>query len=565
MVVIACNPCPCGDYHPTPGQQQLQLPRAAAARLPLARSPARSPTGSTSSATSCRSAPRRGRTPSSAPESSADVRARVERPRAPAGGPLRRTQLAAQRAGAGPAPPRASGRWPADAQRAARRRALRRPAHPPRRHPRAPAGLDGRRPRGRRPPGLAELDAALRLRSGEPLLAAACVGAARRMSAPDDERLARVALGRLAEPGDPRLAALVAELGAVRRPRRTSPPSATSAACSPTSPPGSARSTRAATSTAPSGSASGSWSPATTEWPRQVDDLAAARRSRTAADVPLGLWVRGPLRLDELDGVGRRRRARARPRPTAPTWRRASPPALAARRRHAWSPAPRSASTRPPTAARWPPAADGRRARLRRRPRLPGGPQAAARPPRRPTGPSCPSSPPGCAPTRIRFLARNRLIAALTRGTVVVEAAVRSGALNTANWADRLSRPLMGVPGPVTSAPSQGVHQLIRRRRRHPGHPGAEVLELVGPAGDHLLEPPARPRRAPATGCPDVTAGARRRAGAPTASAADSIARTAGMGLLEVRSALTPAATPAAWSSGRRSRLAARPQVGATA
>ena len=68
--------------------------------------------------------------------------------------------------------------------------------------------------------------------------------------------------------------------------------------------------------------------------------------------------------------------------------------------------------------------------------------------------------PPGCAPTRLRFLARNRLIAALTRGTVVVEAALRSGALNTANWAERLSRPVMGVPGPVTSAPSQGVHQL---------------------------------------------------------------------------------------------------------
>src|SRR4029078_13034542 len=69
---------------------------------------------------------------------------------------------------------------------------------------------------------------------------------------------------------------------------------------------------------------------------------------------------------------------------------------------------------------------------------------------------------PGCAPTRLRFLARNRVIAALTRGTVVVEAAVRSGALNTANWANRLHRTVMGVPGPVTSAPSQGVHQLIR-------------------------------------------------------------------------------------------------------
>ena len=63
---------------------------------------------------------------------------------------------------------------------------------------------------------------------------------------------------------------------------------------------------------------------------------------------------------------------------------------------------------------------------------------------------------PGCAPTRIRFLARNRLIARAATGCVVVEAAVRSGALNTANWAAGLGRTVMGVPGPVTSAPSEG-------------------------------------------------------------------------------------------------------------
>ncbi len=71
--------------------------------------------------------------------------------------------------------------------------------------------------------------------------------------------------------------------------------------------------------------------------------------------------------------------------------------------------------------------------------------------------------PPGCAPLKVRFLARNRLIAGLTRGTVLVEAAIRSGALNTAGWAESLSRPVMGVPGAVTSAQSQGVHHWIRR------------------------------------------------------------------------------------------------------
>jgi DNA processing protein len=96
--------------------------------------------------------------------------------------------------------------------------------------------------------------------------------------------------------------------------------------------------------------------------------------------------------------------------------------------------------------------------------------------------------PPGCAPLRIRFLARNRIIAALTAGTVVVEAATRSGALNTATWAESLSRPVMGVPGPVTSAQSQGVHERIRTGGASlvtcPDH----VLELVGGAGEHLLE-----------------------------------------------------------------------------
>jgi DNA processing protein len=101
--------------------------------------------------------------------------------------------------------------------------------------------------------------------------------------------------------------------------------------------------------------------------------------------------------------------------------------------------------------------------------------------------------PPGCAPTRVRFLSRNRLIAALGRGTVVVEAAIRSGALNTANWADRLNRVLMGVPGPVTSAPSQGVHELIRARGAALVTRGEDVLELLGPSGTSLSIPERGP------------------------------------------------------------------------
>ncbi|MFY9913361.1 MAG: DNA-processing protein DprA [Nocardioidaceae bacterium] len=92
---------------------------------------------------------------------------------------------------------------------------------------------------------------------------------------------------------------------------------------------------------------------------------------------------------------------------------------------------------------------------------------------------------PGCAPSRSRFLVRNRLIAALTQGTVVVEAALRSGSLNTARWADDLLRPVMGVPGPVTSAASRGVHELLRVAALLVTAPD-EVIEQLSPAGTGL-------------------------------------------------------------------------------
>jgi DNA processing protein len=95
----------------------------------------------------------------------------------------------------------------------------------------------------------------------------------------------------------------------------------------------------------------------------------------------------------------------------------------------------------------------------------------------------------------VRFLSRNRLIAALSRGTVLVEAALRSGALNTAHWADQLSRVLMGVPGPVTSVTSQGVHERIRLGSATLVTSGHQVLELVGAAGEHLMPVPRGPER----------------------------------------------------------------------
>jgi len=69
---------------------------------------------------------------------------------------------------------------------------------------------------------------------------------------------------------------------------------------------------------------------------------------------------------------------------------------------------------------------------------------------------------PGGAPTRWRFLQRNRLIAAMAGVTVVIEAGYRSGSLNTATHARDLDRPIGVVPGPVTSGASAGCHRLLR-------------------------------------------------------------------------------------------------------
>ncbi|MFW6599469.1 DNA-processing protein DprA [Propionibacteriaceae bacterium Y2011] len=98
-------------------------------------------------------------------------------------------------------------------------------------------------------------------------------------------------------------------------------------------------------------------------------------------------------------------------------------------------------------------------------------------------------TPPGCHPTRIRFLARNRLIAALSTGTVMVEAAARSGARNTMNWATALGRQAMAVPGSVHSALSVGPHHLLREHQAELVTSAEDVLELVAPMGDHLTSP----------------------------------------------------------------------------
>jgi DNA processing protein len=135
---------------------------------------------------------------------------------------------------------------------------------------------------------------------------------------------------------------------------------------------------------------------------------------------------------------------------------------------------------------------------------------------------------PGAAPTKSRFLVRNRLIAALSAGTVVVEAALRSGSLSTARWARDLGRTVMGVPGLVTSMASAGVHQLLREPETVLVTDASEIVEQVAPIGSEL---PARPS-GPARAEDSLSADARRVLdGVPSGWAvpAETVAREAGV------------------------------------
>lgn len=107
----------------------------------------------------------------------------------------------------------------------------------------------------------------------------------------------------------------------------------------------------------------------------------------------------------------------------------------------------------------------------------------------------------GTVAMRHRFLARNRIIAALSSATVVVEAGLRSGSLNTAGWAELLCRPVGAVPGPVTQMSSAGCHEWIHKGRATLVTDTGDVLALAARIGDAVDQPvellgPARPHDA---------------------------------------------------------------------
>ncbi|MFB9313848.1 DNA-processing protein DprA [Nocardioides plantarum] len=354
------------------------------------------------------------------------------------------------------------------------------------------------------------------------------------MSAPEAERLARVALSRLGEPGETRMTGLVAELGPVRL------RDLLLAECDLQGLQTDVATRLAALDPALELDRAERMGlrfvvPGDAEWPTTLDDLAGAGTLHERGGVPIGLWVKGPFRLDglaeSLAVVGSRAATAYGDEVASEIAAAAAEAGLLVVSGGAFGidrAAHRGAvSTGAPTVSVvacgadrvYPVAHEAMFAHIGR------------------TGAIVSEAPPGCAPHKIRFLARNRLIAALTRGTVVVEAARRSGALNTANWAGRLNRHVMGVPGPVTSAASEGVHEQLRSGAMSLVTRGADVLEVVSPAGAHLVEPP----RDVVTDRDRLTLRQRQVLDAvPAVSAAgsDSIARTAGLGLREVRGAL---------------------------
>lgn len=99
----------------------------------------------------------------------------------------------------------------------------------------------------------------------------------------------------------------------------------------------------------------------------------------------------------------------------------------------------------------------------------------------------------GCAPTKSRFLQRNRMIASMTQGTVVVEAGLRSGSLNTARTAANCGRVVVAVPGPVTSMMSAGCHQAIRDGMAILVTDAAEAAEMIGDFGVDAVVRPSGP------------------------------------------------------------------------
>ncbi|WP_435242623.1 DNA-processing protein DprA [Streptomyces cucumeris] len=294
----------------------------------------------------------------------------------------------------------------------------------------------------------------------------------------EEERLARAALTRLVEPGDTTAGRWLRRMGPVALRRALSgqgPP-----------PPGAGRERLAGCALRAAGldpaadlaRAAGRGGrflcPGDREWPGQLDDLGDAR--------PVGLWVRGPasLRIWALRSV-----ALVGARACSDYGAHVAATLAAGLSERGWVVASGAAHGVDGAAHRGALAAGGATIAV-----LASGVDVPY--PRGHTelieriaeqGLVVAELPPGAHPTRSRFVLRNRVLAALTRGTVVVEAQYRSGSLVTARRARDLGRFTMGVPGPVTSGLSAGVHELLRGEAVVVTD-ADEVAELIGGIGE---------------------------------------------------------------------------------
>jgi DNA processing protein len=299
----------------------------------------------------------------------------------------------------------------------------------------------------------------------------------------ESERAARIQMSRVAEPGDPDACHLVREHSALALVERLrgghleQPKAQAWAARLSAADPGqilhAARRVSARFLV-----------PGDAEWPSELVDLRvleSALGDRRAGE-PFGLWVRGPLALADAVGTAV---AVVGARASSDYGDHVSGSLAAGCVARGWTIVSGGAYGIDAAAHRGALAAEGSTVAVlasgidRLYPAGHGGllEQVAA------TGLLVSEAAPGCSPSRTRFLVRNRLIAALSRGTVVVEAALRSGSLNTARWARDLSRALMGVPGPVTSMMSAGVHEMLRQPEAVLVTDADEVIELVAPIG----------------------------------------------------------------------------------
>ncbi|MGI4896170.1 MAG: DNA-processing protein DprA [Janthinobacterium lividum] len=293
----------------------------------------------------------------------------------------------------------------------------------------------------------------------------------------EDERLARAAWSRLAEPGDAQAAQLVAEVGAVfaleavvtgRGPDRWRSrldevdPGADLAVAR--------------------GVGGRLLIPGDEEWPDALGDLSHDGSGQRPLGAPFCLWVRGPL---DLAQTVRRSASLVGSRASTPYGEHMSAELAAGLADRGFGIVSGGAFGIDAAAHRAALAVGGASVAVLAcgvdRSYPPGNAALLHRLTER--GVVLSEVPPGTTPTRWRFLERNRLIAALTSGTVVVEAAWRSGALSTADRAERLLRPVGAVPGPVTSAASAGCHRLLRERAAVCITSADEAAELLGTLG----------------------------------------------------------------------------------